>query len=274
MITYEYDLDVTPGGTPICVNLSQYDQDYELKFRLYSRQGFLEIKQGTTVSIRGTKKDGKGYSVDAAINEYEVTVYGDKQMTAVAGRQNFELRLLSDGRELNTANFFIVVERAPMDKDTVESISVVKEFENAAELAGKMIECAEKAKNDATASANIAASMSENAAVSANAAAESALAAGQKAGESAGWSDVSRSWAEGRTGVREGEDTNNSKFYSEQSESSANRAEEAAAEAEMYAGIMKPEFHLDPETMILYARGGAKIDFIVADNCELCWKII
>lgn len=116
MITYEYELDVTPGGAPVCVNLSQYDQDYVLKFCLYSRQGDLDIKQGTTAEICGTKKDGKGYSVDASIDENVVTVSGDNQMTAIAGRQFFELKLKLNGKELNTANFIICVERAALDK--------------------------------------------------------------------------------------------------------------------------------------------------------------
>ena len=58
MVTYEYDLDVTPGGVPVQVNLSQYDQDYELRFKLYSRNGTLDIRTGTAVGIRGTKRTG------------------------------------------------------------------------------------------------------------------------------------------------------------------------------------------------------------------------
>ena len=145
MVTYKYDLDVTPGGVPVQVNLSQYDQDYELRFRLYSRNGMLDIRPGTAVGIRGTKKDGNGYSVNASISGGIVTVSGDQQMTAVAGKQFFELTLTNAGKELNTANFTVNVERAALDKDTLGSESVVRELVSIADRTDEIIAAADKA---------------------------------------------------------------------------------------------------------------------------------
>lgn len=145
MVTYEYDLDVTPGGIPVQVNLNQYDQDYILKFRLYSRNGTLDIRPGTAVGIRGTKRDGNGYSVNAAISGGVVAVSGDQQMTAVAGKQAFELTLTDAGKELNTANFTVNVERAALDKDTLGSESVVRELVNIADRTDEIIAAADKA---------------------------------------------------------------------------------------------------------------------------------
>ena len=40
MITYTYDLDVTPGGVPLSVHASQYDGDSRtFVFRLFSSAG-------------------------------------------------------------------------------------------------------------------------------------------------------------------------------------------------------------------------------------------
>ena len=62
---------------------------------------------------------------------------------------------------------------------------------------------------------------------------------------------LAESWAVGGTGTRSGEDGNNSKYYSEQSSSQADRAEEAAERAAAYASIVPPAFHIDFDTMEL-----------------------
>ena len=130
MITKTYQLDMHPGGIPVIVHLSQYDQDFNLVFNLYSSSGVFTVESGTTAAIRGTKSDGMGYSVNATldISNKKVTVAGDQQMTAVAGKQTFELTLTKNNKELNTANFILDVERAALDKDTLASDSVIKEL--------------------------------------------------------------------------------------------------------------------------------------------------
>lgn len=50
-------------------------------------------------------------------------------------------------------------------------------------------------------------------------------------------SKEAESWAHGRTGIRDGEDTDNSEFWSQQSKSQADRAQEAADRAEAVSGI-------------------------------------
>lgn len=64
------------------------------------------------------------------------------------------------------------------------------------------------------------------------------------------WSTTSRSWAVGGTGTRDGEDINNSKYWSQQSENEANRAKEEADRAAAIAGFnvdsILSETSLDP----------------------------
>ena len=91
MIRYEYDLDVVPGNVPIMVPLKQYEDAYELVFHLYSRIGGFSIPEGSTVSVRGTKPDGNGISIDASLTGFDVTVNVIKQMTVVAGKGAYEL---------------------------------------------------------------------------------------------------------------------------------------------------------------------------------------
>lgn len=144
MITHTYDLDIVHGSVPLIVPLSQYDSDFTLVFNLYSSEGEFTIENDTTASIRGTKGDGNGYSVDATINipEKKVTVSGDQQMTAIAGKQKFELSLWKGEKELNTANFYLDVEDAALDKDDLISGSKIRELVNVIDRTDEIIAAA------------------------------------------------------------------------------------------------------------------------------------
>lgn len=174
-ITKTNRLNMTGGGVPVIVRLSQYDDDFTLIFELYSTDGTFTIASGTTAAIRGTKADGMGYSVDATldVSNKRVTVTGDQQMTAMAGKNVFELTLSKSNKELNTANFILDVERAALDKDTLKSDSVIKELvdvidrtdeiiaaaemaDAASEVVEEMVEQAEADRNRAEIAANLA----------------------------------------------------------------------------------------------------------------------
>lgn len=59
--------------------------------------------------------------------------------------------------------------------------------------------------------------------------------------QAAGSSVLAKSWARGGTGTRTGEDSDNSRFYSLQSQTEADRAKTQADRAEMYAGFVVPQ---------------------------------
>ena len=147
MIIHEYDLDMVPNkGRIVSVWVNQYDEDFILKFNLFASSGEFTVQSGTTAAIRGTKPDGNGYSADASLNENVVTVTGDQQMTAVAGKSIFELTLYKNDKELSTANFILNVEKAALDSDTIQSESVLRELDAIIEGA----ETATQAAEDAT----------------------------------------------------------------------------------------------------------------------------
>ena len=169
MLTITKKLDISPRSvphsTPQVINVSQYDSDFEIQFKLYASTGTFTIEEGTTAAIKGTKPSGTGYSADASIDieTKTVTVSGDVQMTAVAGRCIYEIALYKDNKEINSANFILLVERAALDADTITDESVLRELGNFDEA----IETAQTAATEATESA-------ANAAASASAAAASA----------------------------------------------------------------------------------------------------
>ncbi|MBQ1491607.1 MAG: hypothetical protein IIZ39_06575, partial [Blautia sp.] len=92
------------------------------------------MESGTTAAVRGTKPDGNGYSAEATLGTDEgtntpiVTITGAKQMTAFAGESPFEVTLYKNGKELSSANFTLLIERAALDKDTLGSESEIREM--------------------------------------------------------------------------------------------------------------------------------------------------
>ena len=147
MLTYRYDLDMVPGGVPVIVNVSQYDNAFSIEFHLYSRTGSLDLSDVDSAAIRGKKLDGHAYSADAAYDNGVVTVTGHVQMTAISGKQTFEITLYDYvENELNSANFILNVEDAPMDQDDIESDSVIRELINVTSRADKIIKAASDAE--------------------------------------------------------------------------------------------------------------------------------
>ena len=185
MLTRTFDLDMVPGKIPLAIHLSQYDSDVTLVFQLYTSQGILSIpSSGVTATIRGTKGDGNGISADAAFNFVDsiptVTVQVTKQMTAIAGKNTFELVLKATSGNLEydlpSANFILYVERAALDYDTLESKSEIMEIQEILADADNIIEALRVSE---TTQANMAAltQRAETAATSAEADASTASTA-------------------------------------------------------------------------------------------------
>ena len=84
---------------------------------------------------------------------------------------------------------------------------------------------------------------------------------------------LAESWSHGNTGARPGENTDNASYWSQQSKTDADRAKDEADRASQYSQITAPDFYLDIETGALYKKGGAGVDFAVADAI-LYWKIV
>ena len=90
-----------------------------------------------------------------------------------------------------------------------------------------------------------------------------------------GFAKTSESWAIGGTGTREGEETNNSKYWSEESKKQANEALNSADKAAQYANIVAPKFHIDFNTMELVQEAGAKgINFTLTADKILSYELI
>jgi len=148
MRTLTQPLNMSPGGIPPVIHVSQYDSDFTIVFTLFSTVGDFTIESGTTAMVRGTKSSGTGYSADATINisAKTVTVTGNQQMTAAAGQNVFEITLLKGGKEISSKNFILLCERAALDADTITDESVLKELNAIIESADTATQAAEEAE--------------------------------------------------------------------------------------------------------------------------------
>lgn len=132
MISQTHRLDVVPGGVTAVVHVKQYQTGESLVFELFSRFGDFEISTVyTECTVRGTKSDGNGYSANATCDPINnsVTVQLTEQMTAVAGRQPYEITITESAGRMITTTFVLDVHRAALDADTVESESVIREVD-------------------------------------------------------------------------------------------------------------------------------------------------
>ena len=200
--------------------------------------------------------DGTTTTIDTMLEKIPINCYLDGQ--------EFVL-VLDDGTEQRADLSDFITETEFTDSSTIDfsvtGSNVTATIKNGsitlsmlentvmATLQGYMTAAQTAASNAATSETN-AGTYRDQAQSSATAAASSAIEAGAKA-------TLSQSWAIGGTGSRQGEDTNNSKYFAQQasssattaqgwsdsameqadkSESAAKRAEQAAADAEAIAG--------------------------------------
>lgn len=150
MVTYKIDLDITPGGIPKIVHVKQYQTDATLEFKLHTRRGTLNIGNVTDCSIRGTKTDGNGYSASAeefVVSTNTVRVKLASQMTAVAGRQPYEITITDSTGKMITATFYLDVQRSALDEDTI-SASDIREITNALDHTDEILAAFDAAQYD------------------------------------------------------------------------------------------------------------------------------
>ena len=132
MISQTHRLDVVPGGVTTVVHVKQYQTDERLVFELFSRFGDFEISAAyTECTVRGTKADGNGYLANATCDpsNNSVTVQLTEQITAVAGLQPYELTVTDSTGRMITATFYLDVQRAALDADTIIADSEIRDLE-------------------------------------------------------------------------------------------------------------------------------------------------
>lgn len=178
-ITLYAKLDMTPGAVPTVVHRSQYDSDFTLVFSLYTRTGDFVIASGTTARMRGTKTSGTGYSVPITLDVSAKTVtVTGDQQMTAAAGSNIFEIVLYQGDLEICSSNFIL----QVERAAMDADTITDEtvVPELEHLEEYTQQAAEQAARDGAAYA--------------------------------------QSWAVGGTGKREGEDTNNAKYWAEQAQ--------------------------------------------------------
>ena len=196
MLTSTYSLNMRPGTKPLIIHVSQYDKGESLVFVLTHNATSADISTGVSAEIRGTKPDGNGFSYEATYSYSNstatVTVTLTEQMTAVGGTVPCEIVLKkgsgSSEKQLGTCNFFLDVERAPLDKDTIPSNSEIRQLVDVIDNSADIIAAA----NAATAAAAAIQGYAQQAAAAAQSASQSSSSADSASEAAIQFYDASR----------------------------------------------------------------------------------
>lgn len=156
-----------------------------------------------------------------------------------------------------------------------ESEAAAKRSQEAAAVSEQNAAASETAAKESETAAK---ESEKNAAASEANAEKSKQTASEKAKEASDSADLSKSYAVGGTGTREGEDTDNSKYYSEQSGEYLNKVETAGENAldaiENALKAAKPEFVTSVENGHLYYKGGRFVFRVDENNGHLKWGLM
>lgn len=208
MYTVRVKIDVTPGGEPQVVHVSQYDVgSRKLEFEFYSTGADFAIPANATAMIRGTKPDGNGFSYDMTMSEGIASIEVTEQMTAVAGRVPCKIALKSGDKKLLSEKLILLVDDAALDKNTVQSNSEMKEFVEVMDHMDDYLQAAREAKEaqQAAEAAQAEAETAKEAAESAKTGAEEAASEANEAKEAA--IELKQQIEEGKAALTEQTDT-------------------------------------------------------------------
>lgn len=254
------ELNLIPGQIPTVINLNQFDiLANGLSFTFFKGSESFDIS-GLTAVIDGHKPDGNVYEYTGTISDNAAVFDITEQMTVSYGKSVCEVRLKdSDGNNIGTANFILHIEQSPLNvpiestssfPDIADNVKNSKAYMEKAQASATNAATSEKNAKASETSASesaIASGTSEanakaseanaktsetNAANSAASAKTSESNAGKSAAASANSATLSQSWAVGGTSTRDGEDTDNSKYFAAKSQMSAENAATSESNAE------------------------------------------
>lgn len=212
----------------------------------------------TTGVISLTKYNGTTVNIDTAIEKMAVNFLYDSETEQLVitledgSKQYVDMSALVTQYEFGeTATISFTVGSDGSVSASVKSGSITK-----AMLATEVLETVTSAESNASASASSASSSAENASIDAK---------------------MSQSYAVGGSGIREGEDSDNSKYYKDLSKSYKDDTQELCEnQEEVLSEINKKlslaEFDIDDDGNLIYTDD-TSFDFNVNDNGDLEWEV-
>lgn len=199
MITQSYDLSITPNHSIVKVHASQWDSgERQFEFNLYADSIPYLIPTGATIEVRGTKADGHGFAISTSTNPSDIS-YSGSTITVKTTKQMTAAAGEQDFK-LSIISGAKVIASARytlvVDEDTIREDIDISDTEIPA-----IIELAEEQLQQATQQAQL-----------------------------------SKSYAQGHSeSGRENENTDNAKYYKEQTETLKTASEGFSEDSEAWA---------------------------------------
>lgn len=134
MTSQTINLDLIPNGVNPVINVSQYDKGQTWLFNILVNGSAFNIPTGSSVTIRGTKRDSTGFVYACSFSGSTVTAIVQDQMTVCSGDQKGELRIEKNGDIIATMNFTIRVKPSALSDTTQISETDLPLIEQAVEL--------------------------------------------------------------------------------------------------------------------------------------------
>lgn len=280
MITQSTNLNLIPGRALPRINATQYDvSSRALTFAIYDGDQRFTLTSGTTARIQGRKPDGHAFDYAATVSTTNnvVTASITQQMTAAAGEVLCEIILQKNSERIGTLNFILAVQETPLngqvpsDSDLADIITLATKQMNAAAASAQEAESWAKGTKGGTAVPSTDPAYNKHAKYYAEQAAGSANTASTKATNAANSATTSTNQAlksEGyATGTQNGTAVGsgspyyhkNSKYYSEQADTSAQAAASSAARAESYS-VNTPYIGANGNWYVWNTTTGAYVD--------------
>lgn len=166
MQTTTYKLNVTPGGVPLTIHISQYDVGLrQYIFQPYTSEGEFTYVSGATVTLEATKPDGYAVIHECTYNQDgSITYTVQAQLAAKAGRVWSKVVIRNGNNILGTGAVVWMVDNAGVKDNAIVSdsdISALQQWmanvEDYSEAAASSASLAESAVTSAQAAATQAA---------------------------------------------------------------------------------------------------------------------
>ena len=270
-------LNIVPGGIIPVVHATQYDVGRVFEFGLLDGNVTASIPSGTTVKVEGTKPSRHAFSYGspvATISGNVVTVSTADQMTAEAGSVECKLVLTYNSQVIGTAMFILECEVAGVQDDVDISDTVLPAYMEAGRQNMLNAEAWAKGTKDGTAVGsgepqyhNNAKYWNDQTGSLATAASNSAAAAAGSAATSQTNRDQAKSWAVPSTDPDSyGTNTNNSKYWCDQSHSYFNQMQTLAIELGNKVAAIEALLQLMFGSVYLTTESGDRLLTETGDN--------
>ena len=119
LVDHEYTLDITPSARPQLVPVSEYDVGRIFTFTLKHNGQEMTIPSSYgAVTVEGTI-GSYAFSESASIENGKIVFQLTESMTAHAGKAWTKIKFANADAPISTCAFFLVVDRAGVEADTV-----------------------------------------------------------------------------------------------------------------------------------------------------------